>query len=78
MGDPERYRKADEVHRYQENDPIGMFRKYLIANSIASEEEIVKLEDAVEEEVRDAVEFAENSPEPAPEELFTNVYVETY
>ena len=78
MGDPERYRKADEVHRYQENDPIGMFRKYLIANDVASEEEIVKLEDAIEEEVRDAVEFAENSPEPAPEELFTNVYVETY
>ena len=78
MGDPERYRKADEVHRYQENDPIGMFRKYLIANDVASEEEIVKLEDAIEEEVRDAVEFAENSPEPAPEELFTDVYVETY
>ena len=78
MGDPERYRKADEVHRYQENDPIGMFRKYLIAAGIASEEEIVKLEDVIEEEVRDAVEFAENSPEPAPEELYTNVYFETY
>jgi len=78
MGDPERYRKADEVHRYQENDPIGMFRKYLIANGIASEEVIVKLEDVIEEEVRDAVEFAENSPEPAPEELYTNVYFETY
>lgn len=78
MGDPERYRKADEVHRYQENDPIGLFRKYLIDQKIASEDEIVKLEDAIEEEVRDAVEFAEASPEPAPEELFTNVYVETY
>jgi len=55
-----------------------MFRKYLIADGIASEEEIVKLEDAIEEEVRDAVEFAENSPEPAPEELYTNVYFETY
>lgn len=78
MGDPERYRKADEVHRYQEHDPIGRFRKYLIDQNIASEDEIVKLEDLVEEEIRDAVEFAENSPEPAPEELYTNVYVETY
>ena len=30
------------------------------------------------EEVAAAVEFAENSPEPAPEELFTDVYVEDY
>ena len=30
MGDPERYRKAEEVHHWQENDPIGIFRKYII------------------------------------------------
>ncbi|TLN14045.1 pyruvate dehydrogenase (acetyl-transferring) E1 component subunit alpha, partial [bacterium] len=78
MGDPERYRKADEVHRYQENDPIGLFRKVLIDQGTASEEEITHLEDEVEEEVRDAVEFAEASPEPAPEDLYANVYVETY
>lgn len=78
MGDPERYRKADEVHRYQENDPIGMFRKLLIEQGIAGEEEITGLEDAVEEEIRDAVEFAEASPEPAPDELYSNIYVETY
>jgi len=78
MGDPERYRKSEEVHQYQENDPIGQFRKYLIAHNVASEEEIVKLEDVVEEEIRDAVEFAEASPDPAPEELYSNIYVETY
>ncbi len=78
MGDPERYRKADEVHRYQESDPIGQFRKRLIDQGIASAEEITHLEDEVEEEVRDAVEFAEASPEPAPEDLYANVYVETY
>ncbi len=29
MGDPERYRKQDEVHKWQENDPIGIYGKYL-------------------------------------------------
>ena len=30
MGDPERYRKAEEVHKWQENDPIGIFRLYIM------------------------------------------------
>ncbi len=25
MGDPERYRKQDEVKKWQENDPIGIY-----------------------------------------------------
>jgi len=77
MGDPERYRKAEEIHRWQENDPIGIFRKYLLENNIASEEELNKLDDQALEEVQEAVQFAESSPEPEPEELFSDVYVES-
>jgi pyruvate dehydrogenase E1 component alpha subunit len=33
-------------------------------------------ETRVEEEVEDAVRFAEASPNPAPEELFRDIYVE--
>jgi pyruvate dehydrogenase E1 component alpha subunit len=40
MGDPERYRKPEEVHKWQEEDPIGIFRKYLTENKIASTEEL--------------------------------------
>ncbi len=76
MGDPERYRKADEVKRWQENDPIGAFRKHLAENGIASEAELDEVDKGVEAEVQAAVQFAENSPEPAPEELFANVYVD--
>jgi len=76
MGDPERYRQAEEVKHWQEEDPIGVYRKYLISEKIAAEDELDELEASVEEEVQEAVQFAENSPEPAPEELFNNVYVE--
>jgi len=76
MGDPERYRKADEVHQWQENDPIGIHRKYLLDHQIATEEELNQQDDLAEKEVQEAVEFAESSPEPAAEELFKHIYVE--
>ena len=76
MGDPERYRKAEEVKRWQENDPIGAYRKHLIDNSIASDAELDVLDARAEAETLAAVQFAESSPEPAPEELFSNVYVD--
>ena len=76
MGDPERYRKAEEVHQWEEPGPIAIYRKYLLENKIATEEELNEQDDLAMQEVQEAVEFAESSPEPAPEELFTGIYVE--
>lgn len=76
MGDPERYRKQDEVHCWQENDPIGIYQKYLEETHKIKPEEFLALNRGAEEEVQKAVEFAEASPEPAPEELFDHIYVE--
>jgi pyruvate dehydrogenase E1 component alpha subunit len=76
MGDPERYRKAEEVKHWQENDPIGIFNKQLLEKKIATRKALDEIEARVEEEVVKAVEFAENSPEPAMEELFSNIYVD--
>lgn len=78
MGDPERYRKQEEVRKYQENDPIGIFQKHLLDEGIATQAELDEIENKIEEEVRDAIEFAENSPEPAAEELFNDIYAGTY
>ena len=76
MGDPERYRSQDEVKKWQDNDPIGIFRNHLINKKIATAEELDAIEARVEEETNKAVEFAEASPEPAPEELWTDIYAE--
>jgi pyruvate dehydrogenase E1 component alpha subunit len=76
MGDPERYRKPDEIKKWQENDPIEIYRRHLIDNEIASEGELNDHDARVEDEVREAVEFAENSPEPEPEALFEDIYAE--
>jgi len=76
MGDPERYRKQEEVKKWQENDPIGIFRKQLIEKKVATAKALDEIEARVEEEVNKAVEFAETSPEPPMEELFKDVYAE--
>jgi pyruvate dehydrogenase E1 component alpha subunit len=76
MGDPERYRQKDEVERWQEEDPIGIYHQHLLKEKIATEKELDEIEAQVQSEVQDAVEFAESSPEPAPEELFTDIYAE--
>jgi len=76
MGDPERYRQKDEVKKWQEEDPVGIYRRYLLKEKIASSEELDDLESKVDAETQDAIEFAESSPEPAPEELFKDIYAD--
>jgi pyruvate dehydrogenase E1 component alpha subunit len=76
MGDPERYRKQDEVKKWQENDPIGIFRKQLIEKKTAAAKALDDIEARVEDEVNKAVEFAETSPEPPMEELFKDVFAD--
>jgi pyruvate dehydrogenase E1 component alpha subunit len=76
MGDPERYRQADEVRCWQENDPIGFYRKHLIEAGVASAEDLNARDKNIESEALAAVQFAENSPEPPPEALFRHIYVD--
>lgn len=75
MGDPERYRKPEEIHKYMENDPIGIYRRSLMEKGIATEEELNQQDDEGFKIVDEAVQFAESSPEPGVEELYANIYV---
>ena len=76
MGDPERYRKPEEIKKWQAEDPIGIYHHYLTGNNIADEAELEAVEKQAETDVLEAIEFAESSPEPAAETLFDNIYVE--
>jgi pyruvate dehydrogenase E1 component alpha subunit len=75
MGDPERYRPAHEVEERKSDDPIERWRKHILEEKFATDEELDALDQEAEDEVNDAIEFAQNSPDPAPEELYTDVYV---
>ena len=76
MGDPERYRQKEEVEKWQEEDPIGIYRRYLLKEKISTDGELDDIDTQVEDETQDAIEFAESSPEPAAEELFKDIYVD--
>ncbi len=76
MGDPLRYRTKEEVEKWRAEDPIGILERHLYAEKLATEAELDKIEADVEEVIAEAVEFAEQSPFPAPEALFEGIYVD--
>jgi len=76
MGDPQRYRTQDEVKKWEESDPIGIFRKQLLDKKTAAAKALDEIEARVDEEMNKAVEFAEASPEPTMEDLFKDIYAD--
>src|SRR6266853_1622204 len=74
MSDPGNYRTRAEIEKYQERDPIKIFTTTLKESSILTDKDIADIEARVKEEVERAVRFAEESPEPDPNELYANVY----
>jgi pyruvate dehydrogenase E1 component alpha subunit len=76
MADPELYRKKDEVNPWREQDPILRFAKKLSDAGVLSDEQLQAFQTDVDEEVNQAVEFAENSPKPDLETLRHHIYCE--
>lgn len=76
MSDPGNYRSKEEVLNMREkHDPINLYQSYILENKLASEEALKAIEKEVKQIVEEAVDFAQNSPEPEPSELYTEVYV---
>lgn len=76
MADPELYRSKDEAARWMERDPIVLYRRHLGEQGLLSQEETDGVEREVEATVEEAVRFAQESPDPAPEALHQNVYLD--
>jgi len=74
MSDPGNYRTRAEIEKYQERDPIKLFAANLKEKDLLDDATLKAIEDRAREEVEHAAQFAEQSPEPAPEELFSHVY----
>lgn len=76
MSDPQKYRTKDEVAEWMDQDPIQHCLKVIQENKWLTEEEIKEIEDWVKKEVKESIEFAENSPYPEGKELYEDVYKE--
>jgi pyruvate dehydrogenase E1 component alpha subunit len=74
MSDPAKYRTREEVQKLrEERDPIEQVRRKLLQGD-ATEDELKAIDKEIKDVVNDAAEFAKDSPEPAVEELWTDIY----
>ncbi len=74
MSDPGKYRTQEEIEQYQQRDPIMLFAASLLEEKIVEQQVLDKIDAEVREIVEDSIRFAEESPLPAAEELYTDVY----
>jgi pyruvate dehydrogenase E1 component alpha subunit len=74
MSDPAKYRTREEVQEVREKrDPIEHYGHRLIESGVITEADIKQMDKDIRQIVNTAAEFATESPEPAPEELYTDV-----
>jgi len=76
MSDPihGHYRTKEEVEEQRKRDPIAVWGEQLKAAKLIDDAGIKAMDDEVMAEVMDALKFAEESPDPEPGELWTDVY----
>ena len=75
MSDPAKYRTREEVQQVREkHDPIDTLGARLVQLGIIREADLKAADREVRDIINRAAEFATESPEPAPEELYTDVY----
>ncbi len=77
MSDSNAYRDPEEERRWEERDPIDLWRQRLIDDGLLTEADYKALDRAIIDEIEDEIiPYAENSPEPAVEDLEKYVFAE--
>jgi TPP-dependent pyruvate/acetoin dehydrogenase alpha subunit len=74
-GDQITYRTAEQSAAYREHDPLTTFAKQAQDRGLLQKEDVDRIDADAKKKVEDAIEFAEASPQPAPEDALTDVYV---
>jgi len=77
-GDSGTYRTKEAVDECKKRCPIRRLGNFLEEEGFASRKEIEDIDRSVEEEVEEAIDFAEKSPWPKPEDALTDVFVSPY
>jgi 2-oxoisovalerate dehydrogenase E1 component len=72
--DPRAYRTREEEAEWKERDPISVLKENMQTVGMLSEAEFETLDQAVKAKLQQAMAYSEASPEPSPDELYTDVY----
>ncbi len=77
MSDPAKYRSREEVQKMrEERDAIEHVRDLLMQGGHATDEDLKAIDKEIKAIVNEAAEFAKDSPEPDPAELWTDIYAD--
>ena len=77
MSDPAKYRSREEVQKMRaEHDAIDHVRQLLMQGKHASEDDLKAIDKEIKDVVNEAADFARESPEPDPSELWTDIYAQ--
>lgn len=76
VSDPAKYRTKEELEHYKDLDPVLLTENKILENGIATKSEVEKLKDAINLEIDEAMNFAEQSDYPLPSELYDDNYMQ--
>jgi pyruvate dehydrogenase E1 component alpha subunit len=78
MSDPihGHYRTREEVEDQRKRDPITVWSHRLMEDGLMDEAAVRSMDNEILDEVEDAYQFADQAPDPEPEQLYTDVYAE--
>lgn len=76
MSDPGKYRTKEELDQKKNEDPILRLKAYLLDKKLSTNDALDQVDEEVKNEVRASVDFAENSPAPALETIYEDIYSE--
>ena len=70
------YRTREEEKEWLEKEPIRVCRARLLSEGMIGEDELIKIEQRIERDIEEAVEYAKSSPDPKPEDALRDVFFE--
>ena len=74
MSDPAKYRTKEELEEYKLQDPIEQVRKVILEQKYATEAQLTDIDKKIKERVLKSVKFAEDSPFPDVDQIYTDIY----
>jgi acetoin:2,6-dichlorophenolindophenol oxidoreductase subunit alpha len=74
QGDTYGYRGPDEIEAWMKLCPIQRFKRYLVGGGLVDEQQLNDMDERIQQQIDDAVEFAKNAPYPDPAEVYQDVY----
>jgi 2-oxoisovalerate dehydrogenase E1 component alpha subunit len=72
--DDKRYRQAEEVALWRQKDPIQRYGGYLRQAAVLTDQVEQELNERIGQQVDEATEYAEQAPDPSPDDLLTHVF----